>query len=86
MTFPPSNLEPVAQQNALDFIEMRGISKLFGGVRAENYSVMAIMAAGLLVALISGGIDISFAAIAATAFAAKRQRDKWMARLWLKRT
>ena len=31
----------------------------------ENYSVMAIMAAGLLVVLISGGIDISFAAIAA---------------------
>ena len=30
----------------------------------ENYSVMAIMAAGLLVVLISGGIDISFAAIA----------------------
>jgi len=31
----------------------------------ENYSVMAIMSAGLLVVLISGGIDISFAAIAA---------------------
>jgi simple sugar transport system permease protein len=31
----------------------------------ESYSVMAIMAAGLLVVLISGGIDISFAAIAA---------------------
>jgi simple sugar transport system permease protein len=31
----------------------------------ENYSVMAIMAAGLLVVLISGGIDISFAAMAA---------------------
>src|ERR1700716_1599790 len=31
----------------------------------EGYSVMAIMAAGLLVVLISGGIDISFAAIAA---------------------
>ena len=31
----------------------------------ENYSVMAIMAAGLLVVLISGGIDISFAAVAA---------------------
>ena len=31
----------------------------------ESYSVMAIMAAGLLVGLISGGIDISFAAIAA---------------------
>ena len=31
----------------------------------ENYSVMAIMAAGLLVVLVSGGIDISFAAIAA---------------------
>jgi simple sugar transport system permease protein len=31
----------------------------------ENYSVMAIMAAGLLVVLISGGVDISFAAIAA---------------------
>ncbi|MGB8464144.1 MAG: hypothetical protein WCE49_04315, partial [Terrimicrobiaceae bacterium] len=31
----------------------------------ENYSVIAIMAAGLLVVLISGGIDISFAAIAA---------------------
>jgi simple sugar transport system permease protein len=31
----------------------------------ENYSVMAIMAAGLLMVLISGGIDISFAAIAA---------------------
>ena len=31
----------------------------------ENYSVMAIMAAGLLVVLISGGIDISFEAIAA---------------------
>jgi simple sugar transport system permease protein len=31
----------------------------------ENYSVMAIMASGLLVVLISGGIDISFAAIAA---------------------
>jgi simple sugar transport system permease protein len=29
----------------------------------ENYSVMAIMAAGLLVVLISGVIDISFAAI-----------------------
>jgi simple sugar transport system permease protein len=31
----------------------------------EDYSVLAIMAAGLLVVLISGGIDISFAAIAA---------------------
>jgi simple sugar transport system permease protein len=31
----------------------------------ESYSVMAIMASGLLVVLISGGIDISFAAIAA---------------------
>ena len=31
----------------------------------ENYSVMAIMACGLLVVLISGGIDISFAAVAA---------------------
>ena len=31
----------------------------------ENYSVIAIMASGLLVVLISGGIDISFAAIAA---------------------
>lgn len=31
----------------------------------ENYSVMGIMAAGLLVVLISGGIDISFGAIAA---------------------
>src|SRR6476659_8561809 len=31
----------------------------------ESYSVMAIMAAGLLVVLIAGGIDISFAAIAA---------------------
>jgi simple sugar transport system permease protein len=31
----------------------------------ERYSVMAIMAAGLLVVLIAGGIDISFAAIAA---------------------
>src|SRR5262249_28751481 len=31
----------------------------------ETYSVMAIMASGLLVVLISGGIDISFAAIAA---------------------
>src|ERR1700736_6312256 len=31
----------------------------------ENYSVMAIMAAGLLVVLISGGIAIFFAAIAA---------------------
>src|SRR5690242_2699418 len=31
----------------------------------ENYSVMAIMASGLLVVLVSGGIDISFAAIAA---------------------
>jgi simple sugar transport system permease protein len=31
----------------------------------ENYSVMAMMASGLLVVLISGGIDISFAAIAA---------------------
>ena len=31
----------------------------------ENYSVMAIMASGLLVVLISGGIDISFAAMAA---------------------
>ena len=31
----------------------------------EDYSVMAIMASGLLVVLISGGIDISFAAIAA---------------------
>jgi len=31
----------------------------------ETYSVMAIMAAGLLVVLISGGIDISFEAIAA---------------------
>jgi simple sugar transport system permease protein len=31
----------------------------------EAYSVMAIMASGLLVVLISGGIDISFAAIAA---------------------
>jgi simple sugar transport system permease protein len=31
----------------------------------ESYSVMAIMAAGLLVVLISGGIDISFEAIAA---------------------
>src|SRR3984885_3323111 len=31
----------------------------------ENYSVMAIMAAGLLVVRISGGIDISFAAVAA---------------------
>jgi simple sugar transport system permease protein len=31
----------------------------------ESYSVMAIMAAGLLIVLISGGIDISFAAIAA---------------------
>ncbi len=31
----------------------------------ESYSVMAIMAAGLLLVLISGGIDISFAAIAA---------------------
>jgi simple sugar transport system permease protein len=31
----------------------------------NDYSVMAIMAAGLLVVLISGGIDISFAAIAA---------------------
>ena len=31
----------------------------------ENYSVMGIMAAGLLVVLISGGIDISFEAIAA---------------------
>jgi simple sugar transport system permease protein len=31
----------------------------------EDYSVIAIMAAGLLVVLISGGIDISFAAIAA---------------------
>jgi simple sugar transport system permease protein len=31
----------------------------------ENYSVVAMMAAGLLVVLISGGIDISFAAIAA---------------------
>jgi simple sugar transport system permease protein len=31
----------------------------------ENYSVMAIMASGLLVVLISGGIDISFAAVAA---------------------
>lgn len=31
----------------------------------ENYSVMAIMAAGLLVVVISGGIDISFEAIAA---------------------
>jgi simple sugar transport system permease protein len=30
----------------------------------ESYSVSAIMAAGLLVVLISGGIDISFAAIA----------------------
>lgn len=33
----------------------------------ENYAVTAIMAAGLLVVLISGGIDISFAAIAAVA-------------------
>jgi simple sugar transport system permease protein len=31
----------------------------------ESYSVTAIMAAGLLVVLIAGGIDISFAAIAA---------------------
>ena len=31
----------------------------------EDYSVMAIMACGLLVVLISGGIDISFAAVAA---------------------
>jgi simple sugar transport system permease protein len=31
----------------------------------ESYSVMTIMAAGLLVVLIAGGIDISFAAIAA---------------------
>jgi len=31
----------------------------------ETYAVMAIMAAGLLVVLISGGIDISFEAIAA---------------------
>src|SRR6516165_8718967 len=31
----------------------------------ETYSVMAIMASGLLVVLISGGIDISFEAIAA---------------------
>ena len=31
----------------------------------ESYSVMAIMAAGLLIVLIAGGIDISFAAIAA---------------------
>jgi simple sugar transport system permease protein len=31
----------------------------------EDYSVMAMMASGLLVVLISGGIDISFAAIAA---------------------
>jgi len=30
----------------------------------ESYSVSAIMASGLLVVLISGGIDISFAAIA----------------------
>ena len=30
----------------------------------ESYSVSAIMAAGLLVVLIAGGIDISFAAIA----------------------
>jgi simple sugar transport system permease protein len=35
------------------------------GALLENYSVMAIMAAGLLVVLISGGLDISFAAIAA---------------------
>jgi simple sugar transport system permease protein len=35
------------------------------GALLENYSVMAIMATGLLVVLISGGIDISFAAIAA---------------------
>ena len=36
MTSPASSLEPVAPQNAPDFIEMRGISKRFGGVRALN--------------------------------------------------
>ena len=34
MTSATSSLEPVAPQNAPDFIEMRGISKRFGGVRA----------------------------------------------------
>ena len=48
----------------------------------ENYSVMAIMASGLLVVLISGGIDISFAAIAAvsqylTATILVRSGENW---------
>ena len=42
------------------FLSVSNLSTLL-----ESYSVMAIMAAGLLVVLISGGIDISFAAIAA---------------------
>jgi len=48
----------------------------------ETYSVMAIMASGLLVVLISGGIDISFAAIAAvsqylTATILVRSGENW---------
>src|SRR5260370_37260942 len=34
MTFPTNFLEPDAPQTAHEFIEMRGISKRFGGVRA----------------------------------------------------
>ena len=34
MTSSTSSLEPVAPQDAPEFIEMRGISKRFGGVRA----------------------------------------------------
>src|SRR6516164_5071231 len=50
----------------------------------ETYSVMAIMASGLLVVLISGGIDISFAAIAAvsqylTATILVRSGGNWFA-------
>ena len=44
------------------FLSARNLMSLL-----ENYSVTAIMAAGLLVVLISGGIDISFSAIAAVA-------------------
>jgi ribose/xylose/arabinose/galactoside ABC-type transport system permease subunit len=44
----------------------------------EIYSVIVIMAAGLLVRLISGGIDISFAAIAAvTQYWWRRSSSRW---------
>jgi simple sugar transport system permease protein len=50
----------------------------------ENYSVMAIMAAGLLVVLISGGIDISFAAFSVLCTATLAS---WPAlRGWFRRT